>query len=52
MRGFTAASAIGLCVAAGPCEAAGQEPGPSIEVTGSRIRGVQGEPSTPVQVVT
>jgi iron complex outermembrane receptor protein len=52
MRGFTAASAIGLCVAAGPCEAAGQETGPSIEVTGSRIRGVQGEPSTPVQVVT
>ena len=52
MRRFTAASVISLCVAAGPGVAAGQEAGSSIEVTGSRIRGVQGEPSTPVQIVT
>ena len=52
MRRIKAASAASLCVAAGLCPALAQEPGLTIEITGSRIAGVQGEPSTPVQVVT
>lgn len=52
MRGFAAISVMGLCVAAGPGAVVAQEGGLTVEVTGSRIRGVQGEPSTPVQVVT
>lgn len=45
-------SAAVLCAAVWLCPAAAQGPGETIEVTGSRIRGAQGEPSTPLQVVT
>ncbi|MBL0150438.1 MAG: TonB-dependent receptor [Ideonella sp.] len=46
-------SALAAFIAAGwLCQAVAQESGATIEVTGSRIRGLQGEPSTPVQVVT
>ena len=52
MRGIMAASTAALCVAGWVCPAVAQEPGVTIEVTGSRIPGVRGEPSTPMQVVT
>lgn len=47
-----ATAVVALCSAAWLCQAAAQEPTATIEVTGTRIRGVQGESSTPLQVVT
>ena len=52
MRSSEGACAAVLCASAWLCQAVAQDTGVAIEVTGSRIRGVQGEPSTPVQVVT
>lgn len=46
------AAAVALCGLSSLCPALAQDSGARIEVTGSRIRGVQGEPATPVQVVT
>jgi iron complex outermembrane recepter protein len=52
MRWFVTAFTLGLSAATGAAHAQGQGTSQTVEVTGSRIRGVQGEPSSPVQVVT
>jgi iron complex outermembrane recepter protein len=44
-----AAIVVGFAGFANPAHA--QDPGVTVEITGSRIRGLEGEPSTPVQVV-
>lgn len=52
MRAIAAARAAVVCASAWLCQAVAQDASVAIDVTGSRLRGVQGEPSTPVQVVT
>lgn len=47
-----AAAAAALCLSAGLGPVLAQAPEATIEITGSRIRGTQGEPAAPVQVVT
>lgn len=52
MREARAAAVVVLLTLGWPCQAFAQEAAASVEVTGTRIRGVQGEAPTPVQVVS